>query len=79
MCGELPELFIYKVEKHARQANNEEESKGDRKGFFGGMLGNTKVVGEKYFARWALSSSYKKKIAFNYDSTQLVCNTMDGY
>ena len=42
------------------------------------MLGNKKVVGEKYFAKWTISTGFKKKIAFNSDASKLICITMDG-
>ena len=56
----------------------DEESKNDKGGFFGGMLGNKKAVGEKFFAKWAIKTIAKKKVAFSADAKQLICVTMDG-
>ena len=77
LCGQENEISVYKIEKNMRVIEDE-ESKPDKGGFFGGMLGNKKVVGEKLFAKWTIKNLAKKKVAFSSDAKQLICVTMDG-
>jgi len=39
---------------------------------------NRKAIGDKYFAKWEINTSYKKKLAFN-EEENLIVVSMDGY
>ena len=78
LCGQENEITLYRVGENARQANDDGENKNDKGGFFGGIMGNKKVVGDKYFAKWAIKTFAKKKLAFSTDCKHVICATMDG-